>query len=123
MSSSYSFKYLSALLTQETSLRILRFTISSQAPRPVKYKVFASTPYDSTHILYHYDRFKDTGKVDEFLESVYASREFSVNISDDKADGNDKILVLSTCLKGNYSKRVIIDISINKKNISYQKEN
>ena len=76
--------------------------------KELKYKVFAATPYDSTHILYHYDRFKDTGKVDEFLESVYTSREFSVNISDDKADGNDKILVLSTCLKGNYSKRYLV---------------
>ncbi len=74
----------------------------------LKYKVFAATPYDSTHILYHYDSFKDKAKVDEFLDSVYSSREFSVNVSNEKVGQNDKILVLSTCLKGNYSKRYLV---------------
>ncbi len=77
--------------------------------KTLHYKVFAATPYVNTHILYHYNKFPTDESVDSFLNSVYSSREFGINIDEaNKADSSDKILVLSTCLKGNYSKRFIV---------------
>ena len=72
------------------------------------YQVFATVPYDNRHILYNYDD-TDPRRVMAFLNSVYSVREIGANFSDSvTASGNDKILVLSTCLEGNSQKRYLV---------------
>ncbi len=77
--------------------------------KELHYRVFAAAPYSDTHIMYKYNKFESEHAVDEFLDTIYSSRDFGVNVDEaGKASGSDRLLILSTCLKGNYSKRYLV---------------
>lgn len=77
--------------------------------RELHYSVFAAVPYSNRHILYYYGCFSGDGVVREFIDSVYGARGFGVNTDEsfELRDG-DHILVLSTCLNANDSKRYLV---------------
>lgn len=77
--------------------------------KELHYEVFAAVPYSKRHILHYYDSFKEKETVSEFLEEIYNVRAFSTNYAEDiKVSENDKILLLSTCLQGDISKRYLV---------------
>ena len=77
--------------------------------RELHYKVFAAAPYSDVHLMYKYKKFGTEQNVSDFLDTIYNSRDFGVNVDEaNKADGSDRLLILSTCLKGNYSKRYLV---------------
>ncbi len=109
MASGEMFGNLQEIYSDEETFNTYKDIYINTNGKDLHYKVFAAVPYDNTHILYHYGRFQNPDRVDEFLKSIYNTRDFSVNISeDDKPESGDRILVLSTCLKGNYSKRFLV---------------
>ena len=72
------------------------------------YEVFAAVPYDNRHILYNYD-FSDPRTFTAFFRSVYSIRSFNANVvNGEKPINGDKVLILSTCLVGDISRRYLI---------------
>ncbi len=103
------FGTLQQIYSDETTFRQMDDIIIYTPEKEIRYKVIAAAPYDNTHILYHYGKFENPESVGEFLKTVQHSRDFSVNVRDDIEVGNsDRILVLSTCLKGDYSRRYLV---------------
>ena len=77
--------------------------------RTLKYEVFAALPYSNRHILSFYNKFKYYSSLSSFLDTVYNARDFGVNIDQSVEIGeNDRILILSTCLKGDNTRRFLV---------------
>ena len=72
------------------------------------YAVFASVPYDKWHILYNYD-FSDPEMFQAFLDKIYATRSLNAVFSQSaEISADDRLLILSTCLKGDSNKRYLV---------------
>ena len=77
--------------------------------KELHYEVFAAVPYSKRHILHYYDSFKEKETVDEFLDELYNVRAFGANFaSDTEVSSDDRLLILSTCLKGDISRRYLV---------------
>ncbi len=77
--------------------------------KELHYEVFAAVPYSKRHILHYYNSFKEKETVDEFLEEIYNVRAFGTNFADDiEVSSDDRLLILSTCLKGDISRRYLV---------------
>ncbi|MBQ8868792.1 MAG: class B sortase [Oscillospiraceae bacterium] len=77
--------------------------------KELHYEVFAAVPYSKRHILHYYDSFEEKETVDEFLEEIYNVRAFGANFASDiEVTSDDRILILSTCLKGDISRRYLV---------------
>ena len=72
------------------------------------YEIFAALPYDSRHILYNYD-FSNRRIYQAFFQEILATRTMSANV-DVECDLSEQpnILILSTCLRGDRSKRYLV---------------
>lgn len=72
------------------------------------YKVFAAVPYDDSHILYYND-FSNDKVYDDFIEEIADTRALN-SIIDKSAlpSSGTRLLILSTCLKGDYSHRFLV---------------
>lgn len=72
------------------------------------YRVFAAVPYDDSHILYYND-FSNENVYDDFIEKIANTRALNSIIDDSSLPTSDKrLLILSTCLKGDYSHRFLV---------------
>ena len=76
--------------------------------KDIHYKVFAAVPYDNRHILSSFT-FSFLGNYRLFIESVYSIKAIGANV-DENCEFNytDRMLILSTCLRGNSNKRFIV---------------
>lgn len=73
------------------------------------YRVFAGTPYSARHILYYYDKFQNRACIVEFVQDLFSTRAIGANIDTDcEITEEDHLLVLSTCLRGDYSRRFLV---------------
>ncbi len=85
--------------------------------KKLEYEVFAAVPYDMRHILYNYD-FNDYKIYTAFFKSIISIRAFNSNINPELTPQyGDKVLILSTCLRGDSTKRYLVIAKLNK-NIS-----
>lgn len=81
--------------------------------KKLTYTVFAAVPYDTRHILYNYD-FSDSRIYTMFFDDVFALRSFSaVTLRENKPEYGDKVLILSTCLKGDAASRYLVMAKLN----------
>ena len=72
------------------------------------YTVFAAVPYSAEHILKHHD-FSDPDVFDSFFEGIGRIRGIGVNFNPDAFPRHgDHVLILSTCMTGNPSKRYLV---------------
>ena len=72
------------------------------------YHIIATIPWDSNHILFYNDFSTESG-YDEFFDEVYSLSGDGVNlIADEKPKFGDKILILSTCLRTDRTKRYLV---------------
>ena len=76
--------------------------------REIHYKVFAAVPYDDRHLLASFT-FSFVGNYKLFINSVYSVKAIGANV-DEECEFNytDRILILSTCLRGNSNKRYLV---------------
>ena len=74
------------------------------------YEIFAAVPCDNRHIPYTYTVACDyeAGGAEAFLKMVYETRTLDANFSEEKADEEDHIVVLSTCQKVNRQNRYLV---------------
>ena len=74
------------------------------------YKTFGAISYSNVHILHYYD-FTMRSYYDWFIESLYNIRSIDAILDEEilpSFENGDKILVLSTCLKGHNDKRFLV---------------
>lgn len=77
--------------------------------KELHYEVFAAVPYSKRHILHYYDSFREKETIDEFVSEIYNIRAFGANIDNDiEVTSEDRLLILSTCLKGDISRRYLV---------------
>ena len=77
--------------------------------RQLEYRIFAALPYDNRHILYQYD-FSNARAFQMFFRNVFATRAMGANFDESlqPVPGEDHVLILSTCLKGDNTKRYLV---------------
>lgn len=74
----------------------------------LEYGVFAAVPYSSSHILFYND-FEDNSVFTSFVESIMNTRELSARFREEYTPAaGDRILILSTCLAGNNTRRFLV---------------
>ena len=72
------------------------------------YQIFAAVPHSNEHLLYAYD-FSRKESYQEFLDGVYATTDSAANFDlSAAADVNDRLVILSTCLKTNRTNRFLV---------------
>lgn len=84
------------------------FTIY-QPGRRLTYRVFAAVPYDDSHVLYYHD-FTDESVFRKFFEeNVFSVRDLhAVLDADCKPEPDDHVVMLSTCLRGDSTRRYLV---------------
>lgn len=86
--------------------------------KELHYTVFAAVPYDKRHILYNYN-FQNSRMYRAFLDSVYSVRAVDANFSENTTvSEDDKLLILSTCLKGDSSRRYLVLAKLDNDHVS-----
>lgn len=76
--------------------------------RELHFEVFAAVPYDNRHILYNYD-FTDNRTFRLFFDSILSVREIEASFAEDAiVQSDEQVLILSTCLIGNGTKRFLV---------------
>ena len=79
-----------------------------------EYTIFAAYPYDDRHLMHSFD-FSDEEVYATYLESVLDMRELTSNIrSGVEVTKENKIITLSTCIRGEASKRLIVQAVLQK---------
>ena len=76
--------------------------------REIKYKVFAAVPFDNRHLWMTYNFYlEDNYK--RFISDIYSQKALGANL-DESVEFNyqDRMLILSTCLRGNLNKRYLV---------------
>lgn len=77
--------------------------------KELHYQVFAAVPYSNRHILYYYDKFRMYEAIEEFLEEILSTRSIGSTIDQSvTVEKGDRLLVLSTCLQGDNTKRFLV---------------
>lgn len=72
------------------------------------YRIFTKVKYDNRHIMMAFDFTQDTQRED-FLESLKNNRDMTDRWREDvEVTADDRILTLSTCIKGDYSRRLLV---------------
>ena len=72
------------------------------------YRVFAAIPYGDEHLLANHD-FSKQEEFESFVSNVLSTRTInSIIHPEDAPKFGDKLLVLETCLKGDYSNRFLV---------------
>ncbi|MDD6396245.1 MAG: class B sortase [Firmicutes bacterium] len=76
--------------------------------KTLTYKVFAAVPFSGKHILYSWD-FDDENQFNNFIRTVRSTKSLLVNFNYEiEVTSSDKLLILSTCLKSDNSKRYLV---------------
>lgn len=76
--------------------------------KTLTYKVFAAVPFSGKHILYTWD-FDDANQFDNFIRTVRTTKSLLANFDDSvEVTSSDKVIILSTCLKSDNSKRYLV---------------
>ena len=79
-----------------------------QKYRELHYEIFAAVPTDSRHLLYSYD-FTDDAVFTAFFDELLHSRALDAQIVPDASvSPDDRVVILSTCYAGDYSKRFLV---------------
>ena len=72
------------------------------------YQIFAAVPYDTSHVLYYHDFHTEEG-YDGFLEKIRTTRSLYANVNEALLPSfGDPMVILSTCLVGDNTKRFLV---------------
>jgi sortase B len=74
----------------------------------LEYGVFAAVPYSNDHLMYYND-FTDEEVFESFFQSIFNIRNLDAQFREEYApEAGDKVLILSTCLAGNNTRRFLV---------------
>ena len=73
-----------------------------------EYQVFAAVPYSAIHILHYYD-FTNERRFTSFFDAVFSTRALGMHLAaGDRPTPEDKVLILSTGLRGDKLQRYLV---------------
>lgn len=74
-----------------------------------EYEVFASVPHSSIHILHYYD-FHSARRYKSFFDSIFSTRALGMHLmeEDRPQGGKDRVIILSTGLRGDPLQRYLV---------------
>lgn len=76
--------------------------------KELHYTIFAAVPFEKWHILYNYD-FSNSRTYRVFFDDIMSVRAIGANVDENASlEPEDKVIILSTCLKGNKDKRYLV---------------
>ncbi len=76
--------------------------------KELHYETFAALPHDGWHILYNVD-FSNPRTHASFFNGILSARELGAQIKTDTViEPDDKVIILSTCLRGNRNRRFFV---------------
>ena len=79
-----------------------------QKQRELHYEIFAAVPFDNQHILASCD-FTDAEQFAAFFDELLQSRALDARVASDVTlSPDDRIVILSTCYAGDYSRRFLV---------------
>lgn len=79
-----------------------------QPGRRLTYRVFATVPYSTSHILYYYN-FHEEASYNSFFDEIYNTRSLYTNLDESaRPQYGDRVVILSTCFKGTDTKRYLV---------------
>ncbi len=79
-----------------------------QKQRELHYEIFAAVPFDNRHILASCD-FTDAEQFTAFFDELLQSRALDARVASDVTlSPDDRIVILSTCYAGDYSRRFLV---------------
>lgn len=108
MRSGDMFGNLQAIYSAQGGLKEHREILVYLPEAELRYQVFAAVPFHMRHILY-YNNFSDSDVYAGFLEQVLSVRSISASIDEEaEVSEADQLLILSTCLQGNSSRRYLV---------------
>lgn len=108
MSSGSMFGTLQATLSEDGYFDEDRYIVIFTPNETKIYQIFATLPSDSSHILYYND-FNADGVFDEYFDAVFAQTGVDVHlVPEAKPSNGDHVLVLSSCLWGDRSRRFLV---------------
>lgn len=108
MSSGAMFGTLQATLSESDYFDEDRFIVIFAPEETLIYKIFATLPSDNDHILYYND-FNAEGVFNAYFDEIFNQSGVDVQlIPDAKPSEGDQVLVLSSCLWGDRSRRYLV---------------
>lgn len=108
MNSGAMFGTLQATLSEDDYFNCDRFIVIFTPGVTKIYQIFATLPSDSDHILYYND-FNAEGVFDEYFDALFRETGVDVQlIPEAKPKQGDHVIVLSSCLWGDRSKRYLV---------------
>lgn len=82
------------------------------------YTAFAAVPFSNIHIMYSYN-FRHSRMREAFFDEVFATRRPGVQLDDGlRPESGDKVIILSTGLKGDATQRYLVIAKINRTEIN-----
>ena len=77
--------------------------------KELHYKVFAATTHGNEHIMYTHNRFESNKDLEDFVNGIYNTDAKDANFDKSvEVTGDDKIIVLSTCLRYDRTRRFLV---------------
>lgn len=108
MNSGAMFGTLQATVSEDDYFKDDRFIVIFTPSVTKIYQIFATLPSDSDHILYYND-FNAEGVFDEYFNALFRESGVDVQlIPEAKPEQGDHVIVLSSCLWGDRSKRFLV---------------
>ncbi len=102
------FSSLQSTYSSPEGLQALSELVLYQRSRELHYEIFAAVPFDDRHILYSCD-FTDAAQFAAFFDEALHSRALDAVIAEGASvSPDDRIVILSTCYGGDYSKRFLV---------------
>lgn len=108
MSSGSMFGTLQATMSEKDFFNEPRYVYIFTPSDTKIYQIFATLPSDNKHILYYND-FHTEGVYDAFIDGIFSQSGVDVHlISEARPEYGDRILILSSCLWGDRTKRYLV---------------
>ena len=82
-----------------------------------EYTVFAAVLESDHHVL-HYNNFYSKRVFNRYFDSVFSTRKLGIVLDEEmRPDSDDKVIILSTCIKGDSSQRYLVMAKLNEEPI------
>ena len=103
------FGQLQKIYSEAGALENNREIIVYTPEKEFRYEVFAASEYTNLHIPYAYSHFADPESIPQFVQTLRSYHTMNRQFDDSvQVSGDDRILILSTCLSQNQDQRFLV---------------
>ena len=103
------FGQLQKIYSESGALETYREVIVYTPEKELRYEVFGASEYTKLHIPYVYSHFADPDSIPSFVQELRSYHTMNHQFDDSvQVSGDDRILILSTCLSQNQDQRFLV---------------